>query len=352
MTYRKSTPKSTRGPRPTSMRSVAKTAKVSLATVSRVMTGDPRVEKTLRTRVLQASRQLGFVAKVRKETVAVVTGRTHPDIAFGYVGTLTRLLFENLTRKGLVTELVDAHQLDFILPQVQGILAVVFDDQVASSLRGQDDLPVVALNNPTLPGVHSVRTDHFDQGRRATEHLLKMGHTQIAFLSNERHEWGASERLRGYGDALSRARVKPDSSLARYSMEDALDDILTSWTRSGVTALLNFGEDTSLEVLRILTSRFGLEIGKNFSTICIEDIPIYRYLTPPQTTIDQKLPRLASLAVEKLSELIRMSPQERSRIGRVDECIECSLIERGSVGPAPPSDSRANLSGRNPDNQD
>ena len=66
----------------------------------------------------------------------------------------------------------------------------------------------------------------------------------------------------------------------------------------------------------------------------MEDLPIYQYFAPPQTTVSQPMAELARLAVEKVLELC-----EARRLGRnphtepevIDLCLPSTLIERDSV---------------------
>jgi DNA-binding LacI/PurR family transcriptional regulator len=109
--------------------------------------------------------------------------------------------------------------------------------------------------------------------------------------------------------------------------------------RGGATALLNFSEDASLQVLHFLSNILKLRIGKDISTISLEDLPIYQYFTPPQTTVHQPMEELARLAVEKMLELCDQTRADRrADAPPVDLCLPSALIERESVArlePAP-----------------
>ena len=68
-------------------------------------------------------------------------------------------------------------------------------------------------------------------------------------------------------------------------------------------------------------------------TISLEDLPIYQYFTPPQTTVHQPLQELARIAVEKMLELC-----DASKAGTLDPkappldiCLPSALVQRDSV---------------------
>jgi LacI family transcriptional regulator len=108
-----------------------------------------------------------------------------------------------------------------------------------------------------------------------------------------------------------------------------LYDILARITRNGVTALLNFSEDSALEAIHILTNILGLSIPENISVITMEDLPVFQYLTPPHTVIRQPLAELVRVGV---GEMIRLCNGEgRSSAEVIDITLPSELIERDSV---------------------
>src|SRR5204863_2078719 len=139
----------------------------------------------------------------------------------------------------------------------------------------------------TQHGIHSVRADHYQQGLLATEHYIQRGHRAIGFLCVTAEEWGARERLRGYKDAMAAAGLEIDPSWIQPTIRERTYDILNRWINRGVTGILNFSEDIALEVLHILSNVLKLKVGQDISLISLEDLPVYQYLTPPQTTVFQ-----------------------------------------------------------------
>ena len=313
-----------------SVTDVAKRARVSVGTVSRVVNQHPGVDPELRRRVQIASRQLGFVPRFQHHCIALVTGRRSPAMPVGYVSVVTSLICQYLTESRYAVELIDVENLDLLYDaHVQGAIGVVFDERLAAAAK-IPKLPVLTINHPMIDqGIHSVRADHFQQGLLATEYFIRHGHKSIGLLSVQGDtEWGTSERYRGYIQAMTTAGLEVDASWMQATLEQNVYDILNRWTRRGVTAILNFSEDTSLEVLHILSNVFKLQIGKDISVISLEDLPIYQYLTPPQTTISQPLAELARLAVRTMLDLCH----GKSGDGRViDLWLPTQLIERDSV---------------------
>ena len=95
-----------------------------------------------------------------------------------------------------------------------------------------------------------------------------------------------------------------------------------------MTGILNFSEDASMEVLHILGNILKLQIGKDISVISLEDVSIYQYLNPPQTTVFQPLEELARTAVQTMLDLC---DGKSMGLEVMNVCLPTRLIERDSV---------------------
>jgi DNA-binding LacI/PurR family transcriptional regulator len=196
-------------------------------------------------------------------------------------------------------------------------------------------LPVITINHPLVKqGIHSVYTDHFEQGLLATRHLLEHGHRRIAFLADLPDEWGARERLRGVQKAMRDAGVSLPKERICFTGGEPPHDTVCRWVAQKVTALLNFSEDTGPQVLHVLQNVLGLKIGRDISTVTLEDIPFYQYFSPPQTVIRQPLEELASAAVQLAVELVdgfRVGHAASPATATREICLHGELVVRQSV---------------------
>ena len=55
---------------------------------------------------------------------------------------------------------------------------------------------------------HSVSIDNTDGGYQATEHLIALGHRDIAYIGDESGLHSDDERLAGFHEAMNKARIK------------------------------------------------------------------------------------------------------------------------------------------------
>jgi len=291
--------------RAASVTAVARQAGVSLGTVSRVMNGAASVDAALRRRVLIAAREVGFVQRLSRTSLALIAGRHSPTLPVGYTAIMTSLIERFAAREGFGVEVFEEERFEEVAQShIAAAIGVVFTDQIVDLVE-VPRLPVITINHPLVKqGIHSVYTDHCEQGMLAARHLLEHGHRRIAFLADLPDEWGARERLRGYRAAMKAAKAQVQPEWICFTGGQPPHDAVCRWMAKGVTGLLNFSEDTAPQVLHVLQNVLRLNIGREVSTVTLEDIPFYQYFTPPQTVIRQPLEELARTAVRLAVELV------------------------------------------------
>lgn len=210
-----------------SLEEVARRAGVSTATVSRALSGRGRLSDATRRRVRQAAAELGYVVSATASSLA--TGRTRS------IGVLVPLLgrwfFSNVL-DGMATVL-SAHGYDITLYNVTGdaeqrrhllrtslrrgrvdaviALSLEFSETEIDELESLG-LPLIGLGTPSHR-LSTLRVDDIAVARVATEHLLALGHREIAHIGQSRE--GRDEldiptlRRRGFESALRDARIAP-----------------------------------------------------------------------------------------------------------------------------------------------
>lgn len=180
-----------------SIRDVAQSAGVSMATVSRALSGRGNVSERSRLRVLEAAESLGFVPSYNASSLA--SGRTRnigvmvPTVSRWFFSSVLEGVSKTLLEAGYDLTLYNTGEqagnrqsvlTDFLRRQrLDGVVAVSLElspKEVAQLLRvGR---PVVGLGGP-IEGAATLHIDDFAVARLATEHLLGLGHTDIAHLS-------------------------------------------------------------------------------------------------------------------------------------------------------------------------
>ena len=204
---------------------VAERAGVSTATVSRALNGKSHVSARAREKVLQAARELGYVASSSAFTLAtgrarnigvvmplvdrwffsaVLEGAVNALIARGYDVTLYNLSGGSDHRGKVFEDLVLRKRVDGVLT-----VALKLSDHELSKLTTLNK-PIVGIGGP-IPGARSISIDDEGAGRLATQHLISLGHTQIGMISGNPASEGDFHqpylRKTGYHEALLDANL-------------------------------------------------------------------------------------------------------------------------------------------------
>jgi len=147
----------------------------------------------------------------------------------------------------------------------------------------------------------TVGTDNALGGRRATQHLIKLGRKRILFLGGSDPE--AMQRYRGYTEALQEAGMPIDDALSARvefeaeSAEAAVDRLmLLKIPFDGIVAASDL---IALGGIRAL-HRKGIDVPGNISVVGYDNMLLSRLSTPTLSTVQQDIPKAGRLLVSKL----------------------------------------------------
>ena len=327
---------------------VAKQAKVSIATVSRVIndihTGDPAI----RQRVLQVARELGYPARspahqmVSHDSMRFVIsslehlGGYYGDILQGaeeearksnydlYFSTLHRTLGALGARSGNpgITE-GNIHGMIYAGGSVSPEL---FKEFKASAV------PFVVVNT-YLPGerIESVMCDNFQSAYKAVKWLIGLGHRRIACIScGTPGSASVDERVNGYRSALGDAGLSFEGGLVwgeGFTIEDggkAMEQLLRLPERP--TAVFGAVDEVAVGAMK-RAKESGLRVPEDMSFVGMNDLEMAQHAEPPLTTV--RIPRreMGRVAVRRLFDLIRDPEKIRTRTD-----VLCEFVVRESCG--------------------
>lgn len=219
------------------MKDVARTAGVSLKTVSRVVNGEANVAATTAMRVVEAIDQLGFerndlARSLRRGHSSATLGLVIEDLANPFYSAVAQAVeaagrergYLLITASGLEDARREREVVTAMLRRRVDALLVVpagADHRYVSGAGGH--VPVVFLDRP--PGgfeADTVLHDNRGGARQAVEHLLNHGHTRIACVADSAELYTVGERIAGYRDALAAAGAAVDPALIRTGNRDAV----------------------------------------------------------------------------------------------------------------------------------
>ncbi len=324
------------------IRDVAKKAGVSHQTVSRVINASAHVLPETRARVEQAIQDLGyrpnaiarFMAQGRTRTLAcispnlsdytfakIIEGAETQARAAGYL-LLTASAADGQVFAELVSQLVDSRRTEGLL-----IINPYLDDRHTHT---PSDFPVVYLAAaPRDPAILSVSLDDHAGGRDATQHLLDLGHRQIAMITGPEIEDCTNDRTAGYQAALEGSGLTFDPGLVRQGDWSATSgyEAVYSLMESGAVFSGVFAQNDRMAAGAARALReAGLAVPEHVSIIGFDDMPLASYFDPPLTTMRQDLELLGQEAADLLIGMIEEKP-----IGENQRLLPATLIVRNST---------------------
>lgn len=206
---------------------VAKRAGVSIATVSYVMNDRGGVGEQTRANVLRIADELGF--RPNRVASGLRTGRTqvlglvladitnpfYPEIAGGVIAAAAEAGFQVFLSHGGTDGVLDGEVVQALCDHQCG--AVIFTSLVVSD--GPLLLDVVPHDMPIvqtvrrIPGIRAdfVGIDDRAGAREAAQHLVELGHRDVAILAGPSASSASSERTAGFLEALAQAGLEPQS---------------------------------------------------------------------------------------------------------------------------------------------
>jgi LacI family transcriptional regulator len=195
------------------------------------------------------------------------------------------------------------------------------------------DVPVVLVNcyskDRAFPAV--VPGD-VAAGNRATELLIAAGHNRIAHITGEAWQEVSADRARGYRDALATADIPFDPTLVvegNWQFNSGYYATLSLMQlRRPPTAIFCGNDRMALGCYEAL-KELGLRIPHDVSVVGFDDDDIASHIMPKLTTLKFPRHRMGAWAAERAME----PGHDRSENHRLVK-IECSLVERESVGRA------------------
>lgn len=311
------------------IRQVADLAGVGIASVSRVLSGQPGSSPQLTERVLAAARQLGYAPNALAQNLRRRTTRSigfvgsdirNPllsSIVGGAEGVLSSAGYSVLlTNSGGVPEL-DARRIEVLLQrQIDGLILLPAseDDPATLAALRSTDIPIVVIDR-TLPvdvKARYVLSDHRAGVGDAIRHLLLQGHRRIGLAVAEGVR-PSRERILAVEDAYRGLDLVPDiivemGALSVERGESAMEAFLD---KADPPSAIILGGNQLLEgALNVIRGR-GLRLGKDLSLVCCDDLPLSRLYDPPIATVMRDTSLLGQRAAEMLLEqLARPHPIE------------------------------------------
>jgi LacI family transcriptional regulator len=297
---------------------VARRARVSIATVSRVVNHISTVDPELAKRVWKAVDDVGYVPNTQAR--ALVSGRSRilglivSEITNPFFPELVQE-FENLAVAQGYEVMIGSTNYDvartesvirrMLQRNVDGVAVMTFgiEEELVQKLV-QHGFPLVFVDaGPELPNVRVLKVNYGEGIREAVQHLAALGHRQIAFISGPLHLRTAAIRREAFRKAMAELGLTvPAVAIieGKHTMESgkaAMEQLLR--TAELPTAVICSNDMTAIGVLHALDETTH-QVPKDISVVGFDDIHLAQFMLPPLTTVQMSCKDLATAAVEAL----------------------------------------------------
>ncbi|MDQ0419527.1 DNA-binding LacI/PurR family transcriptional regulator [Peteryoungia aggregata LMG 23059] len=334
------------------IKDVSREAGVALSTVSHVLNGTASISPEVRSRVLEAARRLGYLAKRQQKGsiaslstvyLAVPPGNVpHVDTNL-FSWTLLTALTRECEKRGVrvvahsggeslnAQEIIDGAKAVY----ADGIVLVYDDNPKLLRTLAASGIAVVLLNgeDPSM-SVDTVTPGNRYAARLATEWLLSRGHQNILHLT-WRGRGTITRRVDGFLDAY-RERQLP-AELGRVYIADgykpsdgeAAVRLLLSEEGGlgGATALFCASDNLAVGALQALQAH-GIRVPEDVAVVGFDGVALGDLTRPPLTTVRVPLQEMAVLALQALENRLSVYGPEHPPC-RIE--LGCKLIERESA---------------------
>jgi DNA-binding LacI/PurR family transcriptional regulator len=329
------------------IRTIARLASVSIATVSRTINNVTTVNPKMAKRVWDVIEKLDYVPNTQAR--ALVSGRSRifglliseitnpffPELIQGFEDIAVEHGYEVLISSTNYDPKRMSHCIRRMLERkVEGVAVMTFGiEEPLLEQLAKRKVPLVFVDvGPDRPGISVLKVDYQHGIRQAVQHLAALGHRQIAFISGPIRLHSAQSRLAAFSMSMQECGIPINPAWTiqgDHTLEGGVAAMGTLLAGKEMpTAVVCSNDMTAIGVLH-KSYRAGLRVPDDLSVIGFDDIHIAQVTMPPLTTVQMSRYALAKAAVAALRAQVE-EPQQSS--GRREFDIPTDLIVRESTG--------------------
>jgi len=301
-----------------SIEDVARRAKVSITTVSRVINNVSTVSKKNRAKVEEAVAHLKFKPNVSAQRLARGYNNSVGLVMPGYPGVFYSFYAIELIRG--VGHACETKKLDMVFHITNGtnpintnnVGGIIFADIIENRKQVESAIamgtPCLIINNIVNDlDVNYIAVDNKLGGKIAADYLTSLGHKKIATVTGNLNTQAGAHRFEGFKKLLEDKNIdlpeeyvhKGDYSrrCARQAGEAFLE------LKDPPTAIFAASDDMALEIIALIMEK-GLKVPEDISVIGFDDNPACLFGPVALTTIKQPLFKMAEDSVQLLSTIM------------------------------------------------
>jgi LacI family transcriptional regulator len=331
-----------------SLRDVAKKARVAISTASLALNNRSRVSEDTRNRVLHAAKELAYyphsLARGLKSRRTETVGLFMKHFGGPVYNELVQGVQQALAKAGY--DMIVCFSSDRVLKGRQIDGAVVLDPYIADdTLRiiGERGLPVAVMDRePHAPGLYAVLLDNAAGVNALAAHVSGAGFRDVVFVGGPTASYDGERRRQGILRALRREGVPADvpclvTDFTVAGGAAAVREYLGGHAPPRVFVCAN--DETAIGAMEVL-AEIGRPVPDGTAVTGFDDIQLARYVTPALTTVRVPRYRWGELAAQVvLTALSGGTPRRVTKVP-VELVVRASTTGARPARPSSPTGAR------------
>lgn len=337
---------------PTTIKDIAKLARVSHTTVSRALHHSPLISPGTTERIQEIASELGYNPSVaarslktnRSQALGVIVSHISDpyfseilqgidDVAqeYGYSLFIASAQHDP-KRENAIVQTMREHRVDGVI-----LCSPHFTSEQSQQLHSYN-IPIVAINNQSSDEYRfAIYHDDVDGSKQASLHLISLGHTRIAYLGDSTSGRTTQERLVGFRQAMKEAGLPVQQEYVhQVPGNSAIQGLEGSEYFLGLpvrpTAVICYNDMLAVGVLMGI-QQAGLNVPEDISVTGFDNILYSNYTHPPLTTIDQPKRFLGAEAARMMLDQLKSFTKIPAGENRVRRLKGMLLIRQSTAPP-------------------
>ncbi|MCB9459680.1 MAG: LacI family DNA-binding transcriptional regulator [Anaerolineaceae bacterium] len=327
------------------IKEIAETVGVSIATVSRVLSNSSYpVSQDTRARILQVAQDLGYspnlAARSLRTDQSTLIGVILDNFTSSWAPIIIRGLQDVFHRRGYFSLVVnmpwEIHSQSDVVQNLLGhsVDGFVFVETWHTVSERKDLLntkPYVTVHRLFHePDPYSVIPDDVYNSSLTIDHLTKLGHKRIAYIAGHEAYFSSEERLTGYKQSLEKAGLSFDESLiyrGNWSVPSGYQCTQELIQKSELPTAIAAANDQMAIGAILAVQEHGLRVPEDIAIVGYDNDEIAQISNPTLTTVQMPLFKMGQIAAENLLCQIDKKPCETT-----EQLIKGDLFVRQSCG--------------------
>ncbi|WP_117233884.1 LacI family DNA-binding transcriptional regulator [Vibrio maerlii] len=302
------------------IKDVAKLAGVGVGTVSRYLSGNASISAKSGEKVAAAMAELNYrpnsMARSLSSKRSNIVGLWVPSFSGSFHRKMLQTIERELRKRDKHIILANAEDakndaeriacLDYLIERdCDGILMSCPELSVIELAKIEARFPKVVFINRDIEDLleKTFCANHYQGGRLAAEHLIELGHKEIAVVTGRMTAQDALSRHQGFIERLAEEGITVHPDLIEsggYSFQQGRDATLRLLDKDPSFTAIFCGNDNSAMAAISTLNEQGLQVGKQVSVIGYDDIDLPEYTSPAMTSVHIPLEEISTNACHQI----------------------------------------------------